>query len=307
MSLQHLIDIEQLDAGVLERLMQQALAFSNNTTPPPAVLADKTIAMLLFEPSTRTLNSFALAVMRLGGQVLTPYLETSSLQKGETDLDTIATFAAMGVDGIVLRHSDNALPQQAIERLRAFPAHIINAGNGQAQHPTQALADLTTIYQNFNANWHNLKIAIVGDIRRSRAANSLIQALQIMGVADIRLVAPPAMAPPADHFPELTRTADLAQGIAGADVIYALRIQRERGPTSEESIADYKANFCLNSALLQHATAATIIMHPGPLNYDIEITHQVAHSAQSRISQQVHNGVLVRMALLKLLFETGQH
>lgn len=302
MSLKHLINIDQLDAADIQHLMQQAITFANRKSPPPANLADKTIAMLLFEPSTRTLNSFALAAMRLGAHVLTPHLESSSLQKGETDLDTIVTFAAMGADGIILRHTDPDMPQQAIERLTDFHTHMINAGNGQAQHPTQALADLTTIYQNFNANWHNLKIAIVGDIRRSRAANSLIQALQIMGVAEIRLIAPQDMAPATKQFRDVTQSSDLMQAITDVDVIYALRIQRERGPTSEESIAHYQANFCINANVMQHAKASAIVMHPGPLNYGIEITNEVAHAAQSRINQQVHNGVLTRMALLTLLF-----
>ena len=177
--------------------------------------------------------------------------------------------------------------------------HVINAGDGQGQHPTQALLDLLTIYRVFGDHWQGLKVSIVGDIKRSRVANSLISALQIMGVENINLVAPKALLPTKNDSPNVQMHHSLDEGVQGSDVLIALRIQHERAGVEEFSEQEYKDSFRIGDKTLGLLKPESIIMHPGPVNYGVEITKEAALSHQSQILDQVSHGVLIRAAVLE--------
>ena len=305
--LQHLLTLEGLPRRTLEQLLERAAGFAAErarTGRPPRleVLAGRTVATLFFEPSTRTRGSFELAAQQLGARVLTLDVKSSSTSKGETILDTFLTFAAFGVDAVVVRHAQAGVHGELAAH--AGRVAVLNAGEAHVSHPTQGLLDALTIRQHKGDDLSRLTVAIVGDIIHSRVASSAISALRTLGVGELRLVAPEALLPP-----DATRNAhrvvnDLDAGVAGCDVVMMLRIQKERMPAGLiPDDAAYHRAWGLTPARLAKAKPDCIVMHPGPVNRGVELASEVMDGPRSVILQQVANGVAVRMAVLEALLK----
>lgn len=305
--LHHLLTLKGLDRELLTELLDAAQQF---VTPAGSIAArrdslrGRTIANLFFEPSTRTRASFDLAGKRLAADVLNLDVNTSSRKKGESILDTIYTLQAMQVDVMVVRDASTGVPAYIAQHVEDHVS-ILNAGESDISHPTQGLLDLLTIRQRFSG-FSGLAVAIVGDIAHSRVARSAVHGLHTMGVQDIRLVSPSALAPGKDEMTFATVTDDLDVGLRNANVVMALRIQRERIADLEGilDVEDYSANYGISAARLALAADDVIVMHPGPMNRGIEIESTLADSARSVITQQVSNGVAVRMAVLEHVLST---
>ena len=297
MSLHSLLDIASLPKAVFYDLLQSADKISKGFLPK--LNSNKTVANLFYENSTRTLVSFELAAKRLGLECTNVDIEGSSEAKGEQFIDTLKTLAAMSIDAFVIRHQREGL---ILEAQKALPnCHFINAGDGMRAHPSQALLDALTIRQQF-ANTSKLSVAIVGDIRHSRVAQSLMLGLQYLGIKDIRLCAP-SYFQPLTPFVGVTIEPLLPQALEGADVIYSLRVQKERfSKATDWSLDDYIHDYCLTHQRLNNVAKKPMIMHPGPMNRGIEITSDVADSNNSFILKQVKNGVFMRMAILDWVF-----
>ncbi|MDJ0940850.1 MAG: aspartate carbamoyltransferase catalytic subunit [Woeseiaceae bacterium] len=301
-SLRHLLTLNGLDRQLLVDLLDRAEAFLAPEGDLPVrsnALAGRTVGNLFFEPSTRTRASFDLAGKRLGADVLNLDVNTSSRKKGESILDTIYTLEAMHVDVMVVRDASAGVPAFIARNVKDFVS-ILNAGESDVSHPTQGLLDLLTIRQH-KPDFGNLAVAIVGDIRHSRVARSAAHGLHTLGVGELRLVSPPAMAPEDGDLAFARIVDNLEDGIRDADVVMALRIQRERIGNLDgiPGIDEYFANFGVSEARLKTARPDAIVMHPGPMNRGIEIEGSVADGPQSVITQQVTNGVAVRMAVLE--------
>jgi len=300
-NLRHLLSLKGLDATLLTELMDEAEGY---LTPPGALpvrsqsLAGRTIGNLFFEPSTRTRASFDLAGRRLGADVLNLDVNTSSRKKGESILDTIYTLEAMQIDIMVIRDASDGVPAYIARHVKDHVS-ILNAGESDVSHPTQGLLDLLTIRQH-NPDFKNLVVAIVGDIQHSRVARSASEALQTMGVGELRLISPPVLAPSEDRFPGARIVHTLAEGLKDADVVMALRIQRERIGNLDgvPGIDEYFANYGVSRESIKVAKPDAIVMHPGPMNRGIEIEGALADSPRSVITKQVTNGVAIRMAVL---------
>ncbi len=300
-NLRHLLSLKDLDASLLTELLDEAETFLTAPGALPArsqSLAGRTVGNLFFEPSTRTRASFDLAGRRLGADVLNLDVNTSSRKKGESILDTIYTLEAMQVDVMVVRDASDGVPAY-IARNVADHVSILNAGESDVSHPTQGLLDLLTIRQH-NADFANMAVAIVGDIQHSRVAMSASEALQTMGIGELRLISPPALAPDADKFPGARIIDNTTDGLKDADVVMALRIQRERIGNLDgvPGIDEYFANYGVSHESMRGAKPDAIVMHPGPMNRGIEIEGALADSSRSVITKQVTNGVAVRMAVL---------
>jgi len=300
--LRHLLTLKGVEKKLLIELLDDAERF---VTPPgrlPArsqALAGRTIANLFFEPSTRTRASFDLAGKRLGADVLNLDVNTSSRKKGESILDMIYTLQAMQVDIMVVRDASAGVPAY-IARHVDDNVSVLNAGEADASHPTQGLLDLLTIRQR-KGGFENLTVAIVGDIMHSRVARSAAQGLHTLGVGELRLISPAALAPDPSEMPFASIVDNLDDGLRDADVIMALRIQRERIGNLDgiPGIDEYFANYGISARRLRIAAPDAIVMHPGPMNRGIEIESTLADSPASAITQQVSNGVAVRMAVLE--------
>jgi len=300
--LRHLLTLKGLDRSMLVELLDEAEDFVSplgSNAVRSQTLAGRTIANLFFEPSTRTRASFDLAGKRLGADVLNLDVNTSSRIKGESILDTIYTLQAMQVDVMVIRDASAGVPA-FIARHVADHISILNAGEADVSHPTQGLLDLLTIRQRLG-DFEDLTIAIVGDVAHSRVARSAAQGLHTLGVGELRLVSPPSLAPNADEVPYARILDNLDDGLRDANVVMALRIQRERIDDLDgmPSADEYFASFGISRERLQSAAANVIVMHPGPMNRGIEIESSLADSPASVITQQVANGVAVRMAVLE--------
>ncbi len=305
--LQHLLTLDGLPRATLEALLERAAGFAaererSGRPPRLTTLAGRSVATLFFEPSTRTRGSFELAAQLLGAEVLTLDVKSSSTSKGETILDTFLTFAAFGVDAIVVRHAEAGT-------LATLAAHagrvaVLNAGEAHLSHPTQGLLDALTIRQHKGDDLSQLTVAIVGDILHSRVASSAIAALNTLGVGELRLVAPQALLP-ADAGRNAHRVFnDLDAGVAGCDVVMMLRIQKERMPAGLiPDDASYHRAWGLTAARLARAKPDCIVMHPGPVNRGVELASEVMDGPRSVILQQVANGVAVRMAVLEALLK----
>jgi len=295
-----LITIEELSKGEINLILETAEPFKeilrrNIKKVPP--LRGRTVLNLFYEPSTRTATSFSIAAKRLSAEIMSISTSTSSVQKGETLLDTAKNLEAMKVDMVVMRHLCEGAPKFLAERINAS---VINAGDGNHEHPTQCLLDLSTLKENVKT-FNGLKVLIVGDIRHSRVARSNIWGLTKLG-AKVSVCAPPTLIPqnidvlPVDvyyHFDE---------AIKDKDVIYLLRIQRERMKKGLfPSTREYMNLFSMDRSRLKEAKKNVIIMHPGPINRGVELDGDVADSKNSVILNQVTNGVAVRMAVLYLL------
>lgn len=296
----HLLSIKSLTRDHIETILQRADYFLNSAVKNNAIfdiLNGKIVATLFFETSTRTRNSFEIAAKRLGAIVQSADLKISASNKGETILDTVKNLRAMGADFFIIRHFENNKPAWLAEHLSS--GVVINAGDGNHQHPTQGLTDLMTIKQH-KPRWNELCVTIIGDIYHSRVANSLIDGLLMMGVFEIRLAAPPQLLPETILDHRIQTFHELDSSLVNTDIIITLRWQKERH-SSLIKLNAFHQMFCLTHKKLALAKPDVIVMHPGPINRGIEITSEVADGKHSVILQQVHNGVAIRMAVLDLL------
>jgi aspartate carbamoyltransferase catalytic subunit len=301
--MRHLLTLENLDRAAITRLLDRAERFRANGAPRD-LLTGRTVLTLFFEPSTRTRTSFVLAAKRLGADNVNFDLSRSSTSKGESLLDTLHTLEAMGLDALVVRHNENGMPAYLAEHARSQVA-VVNAGDGTHAHPTQGLLDALTIRQR-RSDFENLRIVICGDIRHSRVARSDAQALHALGTRGIRLCAPSAMLPESlQEFPGCATTEDFDGALDGADVVIMLRIQKERMADAQfPDAAGYHAHYGLDTRRLALANPDCQVLHPGPINRGVEIAPEVADGPQSRILDQVANGVATRMAVLAELLAT---
>jgi len=260
-------------------------------------LKGKTVVLLFFEASTRTRSSFELAAKRLGAEVIVLTQQMSSVDKGETLLDTARNIEAMQPDLLVLRHPSAGSPMYLDGALK-IP--IVNGGDGFHEHPTQALLDLMTI-EEFKGSLEGLKVLIVGDIAHSRVARSDIYALKAMGCS-VSVCAPPTLMPPKVEKMGVQAFTHLDEAVLGQDVVIALRVQFERMNQGQlPSRAEYSRFYGINARVLKLCKEDVLIMHPGPVNRGVELATEVADSERSVILNQVSNGVLIRMAVLHLL------
>ncbi len=312
MPLKHFLSIEQLDTSTLIQLLDKAQYFLDTAVLTQSILPNLTgrvVANLFFENSTRTRNSFEIAAKRLGALVLNPNIETSALSKGESLEDMVLNLEAMGVNLFVIRHSQNQIAESLIPLLQN-QTHLVNAGDGAHQHPTQALLDLLTIRQH-HADFSTLKVAIIGDLAHSRVANSLRQGLMLLGCNDIRLIAPNFLLP--EHIDTHTHTQiqcfeDPEEGIKDVDIIYFLRLQKERMSAEKlQSSIDFSTKFMISQKHLSLAKPDVKIMHPGPVNRGIELSSEIIDGPNSLILSQVKNGVAARMAVLDFLLQEPNH
>lgn len=305
--LRHLLTLRGLSREQLTDLMDRSESFLSPTGQRvirSRALEGRTVANLFFEPSTRTRASFDLAAKRLAADVLNLDVNTSSRKKGESILDMIYTLQAMQVDVFVIRDASAGVPAYIARNVNDYVS-ILNAGEADVSHPTQGLLDLLTIRQH-KADFENLSVAIVGDIAHSRVARSAVHGLTTMGVQDLRLISPRALAADADEMPSARILHRLDDGIRGADVVMALRIQRERIGNLDgiPGIDEYFANYGISHERMKLAAPDAIVMHPGPMNRGIEIESSLADSRHSVITRQVTNGVAVRMAILSMVIES---
>jgi len=306
--LRHLITLEGMSRDELLALLDLAQFYVRSPGELPArdqTLSGHTVANLFFEPSTRTRVSFELAAQRLGADVVNLDMQTSSRVKGETVLDTIYTLQAMHADILIMRDAEPGLPAH-VANFVAPNVCILNAGEAHLSHPTQGLLDALTIRQH-KPDFSKLKVLIAGDISHSRVARSAWHALTALGVGELRIAAPDDLMPKAGEFAGAKRFDDIDKAIAGVDVIMALRIQRERMSSAQiPDEATYHRTFGITVDRLKKANAGAIVMHPGPMNRDVEIASAVADGPQSVIQQQVTNGVAVRMAVLATIVRNVQ-
>ncbi|WP_028388125.1 aspartate carbamoyltransferase catalytic subunit [Legionella fairfieldensis] len=292
----HFLEISQLSPQQINALVSRAIHFKRSNEYPH--YSCHTVANLFYENSTRTRVSFELAAKKLSMSTINLDLQYSSETKGEAIEDTLKTLAAMGIDFFVIRHRQEGLQRTLAEKLTER-VHIINAGDGQHAHPSQALLDWMTIVEN-KPDATSLKIAIVGNIRHSRVANSFQSLCATLNVGELVFIAPPIWQPQNVHYGRLT--ASLQDGLTDADVIICLRVQQERLLEEERLDLDYYyRHYALTEKTLRYAKPGAIVMHPGPVNRGVEIDSSVADGVQSCILQQVTNGVFMRMAILELL------
>jgi len=296
----HLLGIEGLSqeeiVGLLD-LSEEFVDLNRQIEKKTASLRGRTLVNLFFEVSTRTQASFELAGKRLGADVMNMSVGSSSMRKGETLIDTAITLNAMRPDIIVVRHHASG----AVELLaRKVDCSVINAGDGSHEHPTQALLDALTIRRN-KGRIEGLVVAICGDILHSRVARSNIILLNALG-ARVRVVAPSTLLPVGIERFGVEATRDMREGLAGADIVMMLRLQRERMNGSfVPSVSEYFHYFGLDEKKLGYAKPDVLVMHPGPMNRGVEIDSLVADGAHSLIREQVEIGVAVRMAVLEAL------
>ena len=313
----HLLSVSDLGQEGIEEVLRLTDSFvevSSRAIPKVPALRGKTVVSLFFEDSTRTRLSFETAAKRLSADVMTFSASSSSLNKGESLRDTVETVQAMGIDALVVRHSGAGVPWQ-VSRWVNGPS-VINAGDGWHEHPTQALLDCYTIVSERNARGYpepasgrppldGIRIAIVGDIRHSRVARSDVLAFDALG-AQVTLVAPPTLLPPSLAGWPVEVSYDLDALLPKLDVIYLLRLQKERMTEALlPSIREYASSYGLTRERRQQLTEQALIMHPGPVNRGVEVAAEVADDPSSVITRQVANGVAVRMAVLYLLLGSG--
>ena len=306
--MKHLRSIDELGLDGLNKLLQLTDHMAEiNQRPVPKVpaLRGRTVASLFFEDSTRTRLSFETAAKRLSADTMTFNVSTSSVNKGESLRDTVATITDMGVDAFVVRHKSVGIPWQ----ISAWTtASIINAGDGAHQHPTQALVDCYTIREATHAqNFAGMKVTIVGDIKHSRVARSNIQAFSMLG-AKVTLVAPPTLLPPdISHWP-VDVSHDLDEVLAESDVLYMLRLQSERMAQGHvPTLREYSEQYGLTQKRVLGLRSNAIVMHPGPMNRGVEMQIDPSDVKNSLIHRQVANGVSVRMAVLFELLGSGSN
>lgn len=299
-----LLGLRDLDADQINLILDTATVckdiFNRDLKKVPT-LRGKTAVTLFFEPSTRTRTSFEIAAKWMSADIINLAVSSSSVLKGESFVDTARTIEAMGVDVIIIRHSLAGTPKLLADSINA---HVINAGDGTHEHPTQGLLDLFTIRE-AKGKLDGLKVVIVGDILHSRVAKSNIWGLTKLG-ANITVVGPPTLIPPGIQDWGVTVETCLDKALAKADVVNILRIQLERQHKAYfPTLKEYAKLFGINRNRLEKADPGLLVMHPGPANLGVEISEEVSVSSRSVITKQVTNGVAVRMALLYLLTGGG--
>ncbi len=302
----HLLSIEDLGVDGIEEVMRITDSFvevSGRDIPKVPILRGKTVVSLFYEDSTRTRLSFETAAKRLSADTMTFSVSTSSVKKGESVKDTVETIEAMGIDAVVVRHRSAGLPRLVASWV-GDRASVINAGDGWHEHPTQALLDCYTIRERLGSLEHR-HIAIVGDIKHSRVARSDVLAFTALG-ARVTLVAPPTLLPPSlDGWP-VEVSHDLDEVLPKVDVVYLLRMQQERMTEALlPSLREYTRFYGLTARRAAHLPEGALVMHPGPMNRGVEIAAEVTSLPNAVITQQVANGVAVRMSVLFLLLGSG--
>lgn len=300
LSVNHLLGIKYLKRSDIDLIFKTADNFKKILNQPikkvPS-LRDISIANLFFEDSTRTKLSFELAEKRLSAEIINLSSTSSSVQKGETLLDTVNNILAMKVDIIVLRHPN---PGASVFLSRNVDAKIVNAGDGTHEHPTQALLDAYSIREKFG-NVDGRKVVIIGDILHSRVALSNIYCLQKLG-AEVRVCGPSSLMPKHLNSLNVQHFSNLDEALKWCDIANVLRIQLERQNLNYfPSLREYSMKYGINKKILDKLTNDIVIMHPGPINRGVELSSDVADSKHSIILNQVENGVAIRMAVLYLL------
>jgi aspartate carbamoyltransferase catalytic subunit len=298
--IKHLLSVTQLSPEDITRVLDTADSFREVGTrvikKVPA-LRGRTVVNLFYENSTRTRISFEIAAKRLSADVINFSTGGSSVAKGESLKDTALTLEAMGADAIVIRHSSSGAPHTLSRWVRAS---VINAGDGTHEHPTQALLDLYTIREHFTA-FEGVRVAIVGDVLHSRVARSNAHALSRMG-AEVILVGPPTLIPPDAGAWGVQVSHELDGVLPKLDVCYMLRVQRERQRQQYfPSVREYSRLYGLDRRRVDSLPDGALVMHPGPMNRGVEIASEVADLPRAVITDQVTNGIAVRMALLYLM------
>ncbi|OCL93909.1 Aspartate carbamoyltransferase [Aliarcobacter thereius] len=289
--MQHLIRTSDFTKEEILHIFDEAREFKR--TKNSKVLEGKIIITLFFENSTRTRSSFEIAAKRLGAEVVNLDVGTSSQKKGETMYDTVSNINAMQPDAIIIRHSECGLPESLIGYV---DCPIINAGDGRHSHPTQAFLDLFTIYEYFEGQTDGKKIAIVGDVRNSRVAGSNRRLLPRFGI-DVNLVAPDCFKYEGDEYKQFDTISEI---IDDMDIVMSLRSQLERhNITYFESLQEYARDFCITTDLMERKEF--LLLHPGPVNRNIDINDDVLKHPRCQVLEQVTNGVAIRAAILKKL------
>ena len=302
-ALKHLLTIDGLPRAILTHILDTAesfIAVSEQEVKKVPLLRGKAIFNLFFEPSTRTRTTFEIAAKRLSADVINLNINASSQSKGETLLDTVDNLSAMQADMFVVRHAQSGAAHM-IARHVAPHIRVVNAGDGRHAHPTQGLLDMFTI-RKYKGEFHNLRVAIVGDLLHSRVARSQIHALTTLGVPEVRVIAPKTLLPTGVEQMGVHVYHEMAKGLKDVDVVIMLRLQNERMrgallPSAQE----YFKYYGLTPDKLALARPDAIVMHPGPMNRGVEIDSAVADGKQSVILPQVTYGIAVRMAVMSIL------
>ena len=292
--MRHLVDFQGWTRDQVENILDTARVMAEVLERPvkkvPA-LQGFTVATVFFEPSTRTRISFELAARRMSADVVSFAAQASSLQKGESYKDTLLTLEAMGIDAYIIRADSAGVPHQATRWVKGV---VVNGGDGRRAHPTQALLDAYTLLEALGT-LEGRKIAIVGDILHSRVARSNVELLPLLG-AEVWVAGPPTLLP--QSLPGARLTPHLDEALAEADAVMVLRLQKERMEAGLIHLQDYIAHYQVTEARLKKAKPGAFLLHPGPMNRDIELEGTLADSERSLVNRQVRNGVAVRMAVL---------
>ena len=289
--MQHLIRTSDFSKDEILDLFEDTREFLK--FEPSEILKGKIIVTLFFENSTRTRSSFEIAAKRLGAEVVSLDVSTSSASKGETIYDTVANINAMKPDAIIIRHSECGLPESLLGYVNC---PIINAGDGRHSHPTQALLDLFTMYEHFEGKVEGKRIAIIGDVRNSRVAGSNRRLLPRFGI-EVSLVAPDCFKYENDDFKQFNTIVEIIDEV---DIIMSLRSQMERhNLTYFESLNEYAKDYCVTEELM--GDRDILLLHPGPVNRNVDISDEMLKDPRCKVLQQVTNGVAIRAAVLKKL------
>ena len=301
--LHHLLAIEGLPKRIIERILDTAESFvgiNEREVKVVPLLRGKSIFNIFFENSTRTRTTFEIAAKRLSADVVSLDVQRSSTNKGETILDTMANLTAMHADMFVVRHSESGAPH-LIAQHAAPHVHVVNAGDGRHEHPTQGLLDVFTI-RRYKKDFTRLTVAIVGDILHSRVARSQIHALTTLGVPEVRVIGPRTLLPADIERLGVRVFTSLEEGLKGVDVVTMLRLQNERMTGALlPSASEYFSRYGLTPQKLALAKPDAIVLHPGPMNRGVEIDSAVADGSQSVILPQVTYGIAIRMAVMAIL------
>jgi len=301
--LKHFLGIEGLTRSLLIEILNTAASFLSidaKAVKKVPILRGKTIVNLFFEPSTRTRTTFELAAKRLSADVLNFNIDTSSTSKGETLIDMLHNLEAMHCDMFVVRHNAAGAAHFMAQHITP-PIRIINAGDGEHEHPTQAMLDMYTIRQ-YKEDFTPLRVAIVGDILHSRVARSDIHALTTLGASEVRVVGPKTLIPTDIEQLGVKVFNSLKTGLRDIDVVIMLRLQRERMQSALlPSAHEYFQYYGLTEEVLRVTHPEAIVMHPGPINRGVEIASTVADGKRAVILQQVSNGIGVRMAIMAMI------
>jgi aspartate carbamoyltransferase catalytic subunit len=305
--LTHLLTLEGLPAELIVRILDTAVPFASiaeRDVKKVPLLRGRSVFNLFFENSTRTRTTFEIAAKRLSADVINLNIGFSSTSKGETLLDTVDNLVAMNADMFVVRHSQSGAPHLIaahLNRTGRSHVHVVNAGDGRHQHPTQGLLDLFTI-RHYKKDFRGLTVGIVGDVMHSRVARSLIHGLTTLGTPEVRAIGPKTLLPTDLRALGVQVHYDMRAGLSGCDVVVMLRLQNERMKGALlPSVGEYFKHYGLTPEKLAAAKPDAIVMHPGPMNRGVEIDSVVADGDRSVILPQVTFGIAVRMAVLSIL------